>query len=245
MYLHFAVMGLAALGIALGWRYRWSVAAYAVLFTWVELIDRTLYLNHYYWVSLTAGADGVPPAAPDVVARRPGRAGRGGRTAAPAGQTVPASVVWLLRTQLAMVYLFAGMAKVGVDWLVHAQPLATWLPARASLPVIGPLLTLPGVALLMSWAGALVRPDHRRLAALAPIPAVGLRGRGGLPSAHLAAVPVDRAVPVADDRRDAGVLRPGLAAPVPPRRWQRWRRPGSAVRRSRRSPWSPWPPTSP
>ncbi len=31
MYLHFAVMGLAALGIALGWRYRWSVATYAVL----------------------------------------------------------------------------------------------------------------------------------------------------------------------------------------------------------------------
>ena len=156
MYLHFAVMGLATLGIALGWRYRWSVATYAVLFTWVELIDRTLYLNHYYWVSLTAALMVfLPLHRMWSLDARAGRAG-GGRTAgAGGGQTIQASVVWLLRIQLAMVYVFAGMAKVGVDWLVHAQPLATWLPARASLPVIGPLLTLPGVALTMSWAGAL------------------------------------------------------------------------------------------
>ena len=54
-----------------------------------------------------------------------------------------------------MVYLFAGLAKVGTDWLVHAQPLSTWLPAREALPVIGPLLTFPATAFLMSWAGAL------------------------------------------------------------------------------------------
>ncbi len=148
MYLHFALMGLAALGIVLGWRYRASVAAYAVLFTWVELIDRTLYLNHYYWVSLTAALMTFLPL--HHMWSLDARAGRtGGR------DTVPAMVVWVLRGQLAMVYLFAGLAKLGTDWVLHAQPLATWLPARQSLPVIGPLLTFPATAHAMSWAGAL------------------------------------------------------------------------------------------
>ena len=52
MYLHFALLAAASLGVALGYRYRLSVAAFFLLFTYVELIDRTTYLNHYYLVSL-------------------------------------------------------------------------------------------------------------------------------------------------------------------------------------------------
>lgn len=40
------------------------------------------------------------------------------------------------------------------DWLVDAQPLTGWLAARADVPLLGPLLVLPGVAHVMSWAGA-------------------------------------------------------------------------------------------
>ena len=150
MYVHFAVMGLAALGVALGWRYRLSVAVYAVLFTWVELIDRSLYLNHYYWVSLTAALMVVPAAAPDVVARCPRRPHRHRRR-----RCLP----WwcgLLRAQLAMVYLFAGLAKVG-DRLAGRTPNRCPPGCRPgeALPMIGPLLTLPATAFLMSWAGAL------------------------------------------------------------------------------------------
>ena len=54
MYLHFALMGLASLGVALGYRYRLSITAFFLLFTYVELIDRTTYLNHYYFVSLVS-----------------------------------------------------------------------------------------------------------------------------------------------------------------------------------------------
>ena len=52
MYVHFALLGLASLGVALGYRYRLSIAAFFVLFTYVELLDKTTYLNHYYLVSL-------------------------------------------------------------------------------------------------------------------------------------------------------------------------------------------------
>jgi hypothetical protein len=53
-----------------------------------------------------------------------------------------------------MVYFFAGLAKVNADWLLRAEPLSTWLPARSELWLVGPLLTVPATAYLMSWAGA-------------------------------------------------------------------------------------------
>ena len=52
MYLHFALMSLASLGVAVGYRYRLSIITFFLLFTYVELIDRTTYLNHYYFISL-------------------------------------------------------------------------------------------------------------------------------------------------------------------------------------------------
>src|SRR3954454_9394409 len=52
MYLHFALMGLGALGIALGVAYRASALTFLLTFTYAHLIDKTYYLNHYYFISL-------------------------------------------------------------------------------------------------------------------------------------------------------------------------------------------------
>jgi hypothetical protein len=54
-----------------------------------------------------------------------------------------------------MVYFFAGLAKLNGDWLVRGEPLATWLPARSEMWLIGPLLTLPVTAFALAWGGAL------------------------------------------------------------------------------------------
>jgi hypothetical protein len=54
MYLPFIVMTLAALGIILGAFYRISTSLFFLAFTYVELLDKANYLNHYYFVSLMA-----------------------------------------------------------------------------------------------------------------------------------------------------------------------------------------------
>ena len=147
MQVHFLVIGLAALGIALGYRYRLSAGLFAVTLGYVELIDRSLFLNHYYWVVLTASVMVFLPlnAAMSLDARR-GRVRTPGR--------YPAWVIWMLRFQVGMVYVFAGLAKLNGDWLLRAEPLSTWLPARSEMWLIGPGLTIPVVAYLLSWAGA-------------------------------------------------------------------------------------------
>jgi hypothetical protein len=64
-------------------------------------------------------------------------------------------MLWALRAQVGVVYVFAALAKVGPDWLLHAQPLGIWLRARDEMPVLGPLFALPWTPLAMSWAGFL------------------------------------------------------------------------------------------
>ena len=187
-----------------GWRTRLAAAALLVSLGWIELIDATTYLNHYWFLTLVAALAVVAPLGRAPVARRPpGRWTRdGGR-----------GWVWLLRFQVGVVYAFAGLAKLQPDWLVRA------LPARAVAARPAPTCRCSG-----GWSGIdgdaprlrgrrrRVRLPDRAAAAVAADAVPGVAGAGRLPRLHLGAVP-DRRVPVADDRRVHGVLRARLAPP--------------------------------
>ena len=147
MYIHFALLGLASLCVALGFRYRLSIIAFFALFTYVELIDKTTYLNHYYWVSLASLLMIFLPlnryASMDAWRNPSLRA-----------DTVQAWVVWALRAQVGVVYFFGGVAKLNPDWLLRGQPMRIWLYNSSDLFLIGPLLREEWVAFAMSWCGA-------------------------------------------------------------------------------------------
>jgi len=148
MYWLFSIMALAAIGIMLGAFYRISAAVFFLTFTYVELIDKTNYLNHYYFVSLVALLMVFLPAQksfsldtwinPKIKKNK-----------------VEAWVRWIIPLQLAIVYFFAGVAKLNPDWLFEAQPLKIWLPSKSDLPLIGISLTKEWVAYVFSWFGAL------------------------------------------------------------------------------------------
>ena len=148
MYVHYAVLALLALGIAVGFHYRTCVVLFTLGFAYTQLIDVTNYLNHHYLVVLLGCLLAALPAnaAWSVDARRDPSLARA---------TVPAWFVWLLRFQIGVVYVFAGLAKAKTDWLVHAQPLTTWLAARTETPLVGRWFDEPVVAYGMSWAGFL------------------------------------------------------------------------------------------
>ena len=145
MTVHVTAMGVAALSLALGYRHRLATALFFVLLTWIELIDRTLYINHYYWLALTALLLVALPASNrcSIAALRRGPL------------DVPRMAVWLVRFQVGMVYVFAGLAKLNGDWLLRGEPLDTWLGARTDVPLLGGLLGVSAVAIALSWAGAL------------------------------------------------------------------------------------------
>jgi hypothetical protein len=130
MYVHFAILGLAALCVALGLWYRFSSVLLWLAFTYVFLLDEARYLNHFYAASLFAFLLAIVPANAvfSLDARRnrdPMRTG-----------TVPRWAVWLLRAQIGFIYFFGGIAKLNPDW-VHGEPMRSWLIASSSVPLIG------------------------------------------------------------------------------------------------------------
>lgn len=147
MYILFIVVIIAALLIGLGLFYRIAAVIFFLGFTYIELIDVTTYLNHYYFISLIAFLMIWLPAnrnfSLDIYFK----------FVAPA-DTVPAWTIGIIRFQLAIVYIFAGLAKLNYDWLIEAQPMKTWLPAKSHLPIIGPLMYKEWVAYVFSWFGA-------------------------------------------------------------------------------------------
>ncbi len=148
MHALFVALALVSACVAVGLFYRVAIVLFLVGFTYIQLLDVTNYLNHYYLVSLLALLMAFMPL---------GRAysvdawlAKGPRT-----EAFPAWCTYLLRFQVGAVYFFAGLAKVNADWLLHAQPLNIWLSSRSYLPVVGPLLGERWVAYAMSWAGCL------------------------------------------------------------------------------------------
>lgn len=148
MYAVFAFMALAALGISFGFFYRISAFVFFFLFTYVELIDKSNYLNHYYFVSIVSFLMILVPA---------NRYFSLDAWNNPAINTelVPGWCIKIFKLQLGIVYFFAGLAKINYDWLVEAMPLRIWLPANYDFPLIGFLFDEVWVAYLFSWAGCI------------------------------------------------------------------------------------------
>lgn len=65
---------------------------------------------------------------------------------------MPAWCLYILLFQISVVYIFAGIAKINVDWF-HAVPLNLWLANKAHLPIIGPIVSAPWFAWFMSYGG--------------------------------------------------------------------------------------------
>ncbi len=143
MYLHFAALGVCALGIMLGFAYRISSVLLCVGFTYVFLLEKARYLNHFYLICLLAFLLAVLPAnrAFSLDARSRGEC-RG----------IPAWSVGLLRAQLGLVFLFAGTAKLNGDWL-RGEPLRSWLAEHADHPVLGVVLGTDWGAHAFSYGG--------------------------------------------------------------------------------------------
>jgi hypothetical protein len=147
-YILFFLCGLFALFVALGFLYRISAIGLFLTFTYIELIDKSTYLNHYYFISMICLLMIFLPAHTyfSIDARR--------KKDLQAKQ-IPLWCVDSIKVFVAMLYIFAGLAKINSDWLLEAQPLRIWLPARNDMPFFGNLFNYVWVAYAFSWMGCL------------------------------------------------------------------------------------------
>src|SRR5690606_9862731 len=125
----------------------------AVGVTYIQLLDVSIYLNHYYLVALLAWLLSFAPAhriwsvdcwlaavwRRGVAARSSTVSDVAGSQAAAPPTTIAVFWLYLFRVQVGIVYVCAGLAKMQSDWLLHGQPLRIWLGTNTHLPVLGPL----------------------------------------------------------------------------------------------------------
>lgn len=147
-YLLFFICGLASLFIAIGYKYRISIIIFFLSFSYIELMDKTTYLNHYYFIIILSFLLIFLPAnatfSIDCYLRKKEFI------------NIPKWTTDALKLLLAIVYFHAGIAKLNSDWLFRAMPLKIWLPSKYDFPLIGDsLLQQEWFYYAMSWGGAI------------------------------------------------------------------------------------------
>ncbi|QHI35910.1 hypothetical protein IMCC3317_12580 [Kordia antarctica] len=147
-YLLFLICGIAAFCVALGFKYRLAIIMFFLSFTYIELMEKTTYLNHYYFISILSFLLIFLPAnatfSVDNLLRK--------RTY----EQIPKWTLDGIKLLLGIVYFYAGLAKINSDWLLKAMPLKIWLPSKYDLPIIGEtLLQQNWFHFAMSWSGML------------------------------------------------------------------------------------------
>ena len=145
-YLLFAICGISAIFISLGYKYRIAAISFFLSFTYIELMDKTTYLNHYYFISILSFLLIFLPAASyfSLDARKHPKK---------AVQRIPSWCIDGIKLLMGIVYFYAGLAKLNSDWLFEAMPLKIWLPSNYDLPLLGNLLQQPWVHYTFSWTG--------------------------------------------------------------------------------------------
>jgi hypothetical protein len=146
-YLLFAIAILACVCIVLGFKYRLAIILFFLSFTYIELIDKTTYLNHYYFISILSFLLCFLPlhATFSIDAYRKKKS----------YEYVPSWTVDSIKLLLGIVYFYAGLAKLNSDWLLRAQPLKIWLSTKTDFPIIGKFMNDTWFHYTMSWSGAL------------------------------------------------------------------------------------------
>ena len=147
-YILFFICGIAALLVAIGYKYKYAIIAFFLSFTYIELIEKTTYLNHYYFISILSFLMIFLPAeryfSIDAYKQKKQYA------------TVPNWTIDSIKLLLSIVYVYAGLAKLNSDWLLKAMPLKIWLPSKYDLPLIGETLMQQNwFHYAMSWSGML------------------------------------------------------------------------------------------
>lgn len=147
MYAYFVIMGVLGVCIMLGYRYRFSMIAFSLMWTGVYLLQKTSYNNHYYLLILIAGIMCFLPAhrgASFDVKREPSLA----------AYSMPAYVKWIFVAQLFIVYTYAAIAKIYGDWL-DLSFIAYLLQSKADYPIIGTALQSPTMHSIVATYGIL------------------------------------------------------------------------------------------
>lgn len=146
IYVHFAIMAIGAAMLGLGLYYRAAAIVFFLAHTYLFLLEKAYYQNHFYLVSLLSFLFIFLPAnkawSVDSDEKNP-------------SNLVPRWSVLILKLQIAIVYFYGGIAKLSTDWL-NGHPQTEFLAQFAHEPYIGQIVANPWFAHLVTYGGIII-----------------------------------------------------------------------------------------
>jgi vitamin K-dependent gamma-carboxylase len=137
-----------SVSIFFGFFYRISIVAYTFLFTYLFLMNRQFYQNHYYFIILISFLMCFTPAnalfAVDT------------KLFPKIKKTiVPFYFQFLILFQMSIVYLFGGIAKLNPDWL-QGYPMKIWIKSLDSFSILSSFKDSNILPYFLSYSGLLL-----------------------------------------------------------------------------------------
>lgn len=147
MYYYFALMGVFGIFVMLGYKYRFSMIAYALLWSGVYFMQKSSYNNHYYlmmllcWIMAFLPANGCFSLDAKINPEKK-------------SSSMPRWVLLVLILQVWIVYTYASVAKWYSGWFDASVP-ALFMSGKADYLLIGGFLQLDWVHWVMAYMGIL------------------------------------------------------------------------------------------
>ena len=147
MYILFASLAILSLMITLGLFYRISTLLFFLGYSYIFLVERATYNNHYYLICLLSLMLSLAPLhkswSLDVL-----------RGAVAHTDKLPALWLWIFRLHMGIVYFYGGIAKFDHDWL---NGLATrkLMGEGNRGTILEPLMQYEWVPYIYAWSGML------------------------------------------------------------------------------------------
>ena len=132
MYFYYGLMGLLGVFVMIGYKYKWSISGYTLMWTCVYLMQKSSYNNHYYLLILILIFMLIVPAntyaSVDVKLNPKLKQ-----------ISMPRWVVLFIVFQLWIVYTYASVAKLYPDWLSGEVP-AMLMKGKKDYWLVGEIL---------------------------------------------------------------------------------------------------------
>jgi len=145
MYAYYIIMGIFGLLIMVGYKYRFSMFMFAVMWTATYLMQKSSYNNHYYFLFILSFLMVLMPAnryASIDVKLNPSLK----------RISMPAWCKWVFVIQLFILYSYATIAKLYPDWL-DTTFIRILMEGKADYPIIGGLLQKECLHYFLAYGG--------------------------------------------------------------------------------------------
>ena len=145
MYYYYAIMGVFGLLIMLGYKYRFSMFAFFIMWSATYLMQKSSYNNHYYLLMLLSGIMVFLPA--NKYASLDAKLNPEIKI-----YSMPQWCRWVVIIQLFIVYTYASIAKIYPDWL-DATVIEFMMKGKKNYFLVGDFLQQKWLHYVLAYGG--------------------------------------------------------------------------------------------